>query len=78
MNKETILEQINVIGRDVFDDESIVLSESTTANEVEDWDSITHVQLLFSIEKQFGIKFTSAEIAKFKNIGEIVACILSK
>lgn len=78
MNKENILEQINIIGRDVFDDESIVLTDLTTANDVEDWDSITHVQLLFTIEKQFGIKFTSSEIAKFKNIGEIVACILSK
>ncbi len=73
-----VLAQINEIAKDVFDDENIVLAENTTANDVEDWDSITHVQLLFSVEKQFGIKFTSSEIAKFKNIGEIIACILAK
>jgi acyl carrier protein len=69
MNEKEILKQVNDIFIDVLDDEDIVLSTNTTANDVEDWDSLTHIQLIVSVEKSFKIKFTSIEIQRFKNVG---------
>lgn len=78
MQNEALLEQIQIIFRDVLDDEEIVLSEETTAEDVEGWDSLTHIQLIVAIEKQFKIKFTSREILSWKNVGELVACLEAK
>jgi acyl carrier protein len=72
------LNQMQEIFRDLFDDESIEITTATTAEDIEDWDSITHIQLLVALEKHFGITFTSAEIHNFKNVGEIEKCISSK
>ena len=66
------------IFRDVLDDEEIVLSEASTAEDVEGWDSLTHIQLIVAIEKKFKIKFTSKEILSWKNVGELVGCLASK
>ena len=78
MTKQEILSQVEDIFRDVLDDEDIVLTDATTANDVEDWDSLTHIQLIVAIEKHFGIKFTSKEILSWANVGEMVDCIASK
>jgi acyl carrier protein len=78
MSKATILSEVQTIFRDVLDEENIVLTEETTANDVEDWDSLTHIQLIVAIEKLFKIKFTSKEILSWKNVGEMVDCIESK
>ncbi|MEY3051130.1 MAG: hypothetical protein RLY31_915 [Bacteroidota bacterium] len=69
MNKETILEQVNEIFRDVLDNEDIRLVPETTAADVDDWDSLTHIQLIVATEKHFGIKFTAAEIQGFRDVG---------
>ncbi|MCL2327828.1 MAG: acyl carrier protein [Bacteroidetes bacterium] len=78
MNKPEILQQIEVIFKDVLDEEDIVLTEETTANDVDGWDSLTHIQLIVAIEKHFKIKFTSKEILSWKNVGEMIDCILTK
>ena len=78
MEKQEILSQVEEIFRDVLDNEEIVLTDMTTANDVEDWDSLTHIQLIVAIEKHFGIKFTSKEILSWANVGEMVDCIASK
>ena len=78
MNQIQILSKIQSIMQDVLDDESIVLDKTTTANDVEGWDSLTHIHLIVSIEKYFKIKFSSKEILSWKNIGEMVDAILSK
>lgn len=78
MTKQEILSQVEEIFRDVLDNEEIVLTDSTTANDVEDWDSLTHIQLIVAIEKHFSIKFTSKEILSWANVGEMVDCIESK
>jgi acyl carrier protein len=72
------LDQLQVIFRDLFDEDDIVLTNETTAEDIEDWDSITHIQLIVAIEKHYSIKFSASEIQKFKNIGEIVSCIEAK
>lgn len=78
MTKQEILSQVEEIFCDVLDNEEIVLTDATTANDVEDWDSLTHIQLIVAIEKHFGIKFTSKEILSWANVGEMIDCIESK
>lgn len=78
MERIEILEKVQDIFRDVLDNEDIVLTDETTADDIEEWDSLSHIQLIVSIEKIFRIKFTSKEILSWNNIGEMIACIASK
>lgn len=78
MDRQELLKQVQEIFRDILDDEEIVLEDSTTAEDVEGWDSLTHIQLIVAIEKQFKIKFTSKEILSWRNIGEMLDSIASK
>jgi acyl carrier protein len=78
MDRKEVLSQVQDIFRDVLDDEKLVLSDETTANDVEDWDSLSHIQLVVAIEKQFNMKFSAKEILSWKNVGDMVDRILSK
>jgi len=78
MEKNDILLTVQDIFRDVLDNESIILSEETTANDIEEWDSLTHIQLIVAIEKKLKIKFTSKEILSWKNVGEMLDSIMQK
>jgi acyl carrier protein len=78
LTREQILERANDIFRDVFDDESIKVSETTTANDVEDWDSLMHINLVLAIESGFGMKFTMGEVTGMKNVGEMVDILLAR
>ena len=78
MDKLFLLSEVQSIMRNVLDEESIVLNETATANDVEGWDSLTHIQLIVAIEKHFKIKFSSKEILSWKNVGEMVDAICSK
>lgn len=78
MEKNEILSKVNDIFRDVLDNESIILKYENTANDVEGWDSLTHIQLIVAIEKSLKIRFTSREILSWKNIGEMIDCIALK
>lgn len=78
MNRTEILHSVNEIFADVLDNPSILLNESTTAEDVEEWDSLTHVQLVVAIEKKFGIRFTAKEIQRWANVGELLTSIESK
>jgi len=78
MHDATLLAKVQEIFRDVLDDEEIVLEDASTADQVEGWDSLTHIQLIVAIEKQFKIKFTSKEILSWKNVGELLDCLQSK
>lgn len=78
MDKNQILEEVQEIFREVLDNELIVLQSATTADDIEEWDSLTHIQLIVAIEKHFKIKFTSKEILSWQNVGEMIDCIASK
>lgn len=71
----TTLEKIQPVFRDVFDDESITVTETTVAADVEDWDSFAQMQIVMGIEQMFGIKFSTDEVTNFKNVGDIVKTI---
>lgn len=78
MEKSEILGQVQEIFRDVLDNEEINLSADTSANDIEEWDSLSHIQLIVTIEKKFGIKFTSKEILGWNNVGEMIRSIEGK
>ena len=78
MDNDQILKDINEIFLDVLDEDGIVLTRETTADDIEDWDSLVHMQLILAIEKHFGMKFISSEIMTFKNVGEMCDSIFAK
>lgn len=78
MEKNQILEEVQEIFREVLDNEEIVLANETTADDIEEWDSLTHIQLIVAIEKHFKTKFTSKEILSWQNVGEMIDCIATK
>ncbi len=78
MNQEQLLKEVNEIFKDVLDNEDVVISFDTVASDVDDWDSLNHIQLIAAIEKAFHIKFTSTEIYQFKNVGEMISSINKK
>ena len=76
MNDQTRLyEQLTAIFRDVFDDDSLELRPELTAKDVDGWDSLTHLRLLLSAERTFGVKFTVAEIGQMENVGDLANLI---
>jgi len=78
MERTEVLKNINTIFIEVLDEENIKLTENTSAADVDGWDSLTHIQLVVSVEKFFKIRFTSKEIQSWKNVGEMMDCIKSK
>ena len=75
---KVIIEKINNIFRDVLQNEEINIKYETTANDVDEWDSLSHILLVLEIENNFQIKFTAKEIQDFKNVGDMCEGIMSK
>ena len=75
MTREQIFEALNEVFRDLFDDEAITVTDTTTAAEIEDWDSLEHINLIVAVEKKFGMKFSMGEVNKMKNVGEMAYLI---
>ncbi len=78
MSREEVFEKLNEVFRDVFDDESITVTDATTANDIDDWDSLEHINLLAAIEQEFGMKFNMGQVVSMKNVGEMADIIISK
>jgi acyl carrier protein len=67
----TLHERLESVFQAVFNNDELMLADETTAADVEGWDSVAHINLMFSIEGEFGIQFTGNELAEFRNIGEL-------
>ena len=78
MTKEEVFSALDEVFQDEFDDDTIHVTEATTANDIEDWDSLEHINLVVAVEKRFKIKFTMGEVAGMKNVGEMVDIILKR
>jgi acyl carrier protein len=74
----TVMEKLNQVFQVVFDDDSIQISPELTANEVDGWDSLSHVNLITTIEAKFNIMFSQKELLNHRNIGNLVADIERK
>jgi len=73
-----IYERLTPIFHDVFDNDDVVVTPELTAEDVSEWDSLSHIRLMVAIEAAFGMSFTTAEVTSFKNVGELAACIESR
>ena len=78
MNRNEVLQELHQVFIETFDLEEVTLTDATTALDIDNWDSLSHFHLVMEIGKKFSIRFNSAEIQNWKNVGEIVDSILSK
>jgi len=74
----TAMQRLNALFREVFDDEELVITPEMTANDVDGWDSLSHVNLIVAIEGRFNIRFSQKELLSFKCVGEMLNCIEKK
>lgn len=72
MDKEKVTARLNEVFRDVFDNEELVVGENTTADDIEEWDSLEHISLIAAVEKAFKMRFTMKEVSGMKNVGEMI------
>ena len=75
MSRDEVFDRLEQVFRDVFDDDSIVLYEDTTADDIDDWDSIEHITLIAAVEKEFGMRFSMGEVSGMKAVGEMVSIL---
>lgn len=78
MTREEVFSKLSEIFKDVFNDDSLEIDESTTAYDIEEWDSVSHVQLIDEIEAEFGVRFNAKEIMSWDDVGEFVDSIVSQ
>ena len=78
MNQATIMARTQDIFRDIFDDESLTIGPQTCADDIEDWDSLNHINLVASIQREFGIRFKLGELEALQNVGEMIELIVQK
>lgn len=78
MDQNEVLSKLNTIFRKVFDDDSLVITRKTTADDIDDWDSLEHITLIGTVEKAFGMRFKTKEVSSMKNVGEMVDIIVSR
>ena len=78
MTHSEIMEIVQRIFREVFDDDTLVIEDSTNSSDIEDWVSLEHITLVVTMEKEFGLKFDLKEVNELANVGEMVDLIASK
>lgn len=72
------LERVQEIMEDVFDEDSLTITRDTCAEDIEDWDSLSHIRLMVAIEREFGVQFTNAEIEQLQKVGDLIDLINRK
>ena len=78
MTREEVLERVNAIFREVFEDDTIVVQDETTAADIEDWDSYEHINLINAIEQEFEMKFTMGQVVGMENVGELIDILMEQ
>ncbi|MEG1304187.1 MAG: acyl carrier protein [Oscillospiraceae bacterium] len=78
MNREEITSKESAVFCDIFDDDTLVIDDTTTAADIEDWDSLEQINILVALEKVFSVKFSVGEVEGLKNVGEMIDLISAK
>jgi len=76
MNREEILKKLNEVFRDVFDDDTLVITEQTGPDDVDDWDSLAQISLIAAVENEFGVRLDTKTALHLKTVGEIIDAVL--
>ena len=77
MTREEVYERLNEVFRDVFDDEDITVNETTTSADIDEWDSLEHINLIAAVEQEFDMKFSMGQVVTMKNVGEMADIIMN-
>ena len=78
MTRENVFKKTQELFREIFNDDTLVISDQTSANNIGDWDSLNHINLISSIQKEFEIKFELRELEHLSNVGAIIDLIIKK
>jgi len=78
MTREEIFNGVQDIFRDIFDEDDLVLQDSTNADDIEEWDSLNHINLVSAIEKEFKIRFALGELTALKDVGAMIDMMVRK
>jgi len=78
MEEQKIYNRLEKVFMDVFDLDDVDLDDDTTADDIDEWDSLEHINLIEAVEKEFGMKFNMGEVSTMKNVGEMVGIIKSR
>lgn len=76
--RQEIMQRLNQVFREVFDDDSLQIHDATTADDIEEWDSVEHISLVIATEKTFNIRLNAAEVGKLQNVGAMVDLLLER
>lgn len=74
----SLFNQLNEVFQEVFEDNELQIERNSTANDLEDWDSLMHVNLILAVEREFGIRFTSSEVTSLSNVSSLIDLIEKK
>ncbi len=74
----TLMEKLNEIFCEVFDDEELIIKPEMTSNDIDGWDSLSHINLVIAVESRFNVRFSQKELLSFKNVGDMLRCIEHK
>lgn len=78
MEMQEVKQKLQEVFQEIFDDDTLVISEETTAEDIEDWDSFAQIGLIMEIEKRFQLKFQLGEVSELKNVGDMLVLISKK
>lgn len=78
MEEPVVYDKLTTVFRNVFDEDDLVLTPTMTADDVDGWDSLSHIRLVLAVSKAFGVKFSASEVGELKNVGEFAALIRTK
>ena len=78
MTETEIFARLTPVFRDVFDEDDLVPTPEMTADDVEDWDSLSHIRLIISVEKAFGVRFSTVELGSLKTVGDLARLVGTK
>lgn len=78
MDQREVFDRLDRVFRDVFDDESIRVTPQTTADDIDDWDSLEHITLISAVEREFRMKFKMGEISSMRNVGEMARIVMER
>jgi acyl carrier protein len=78
MTEQEVLDQLTPLFRDIFQDDAIVVNSTTTAADVERWDSLTHIDMIMMVEEKFGLRVPTREVTRMRNVGDLVRLIQAR
>lgn len=71
-DRDVLRQRLQQVFREIFDDDTIIIEDCTTAEDIDEWDSLTHITLIVAAEKEFGLRLNAAEVGKLANVGALL------